>query len=92
MPQAMKAFSYNGHRKEAVLERNAQGITREVIAAPNEAEALRLSRLAGADWTTAVHESTDSLESIQAMTAPGTVFWTPMNWSARTNWNAVEVS
>lgn len=92
MPQAMKAFSYNAHRAEAVLERNRLGVTREVIAAPDAAEALRLSRAAGATWSTEVHESTNSLETIQAMTAPGTVFWTPMNWAARTGWNAVEVA
>lgn len=90
MPRPLKVFSWTGHRREAHMDRNHHGQTREIIAATSKAEAHRMSGITRSLFDRTLHETTDPEEAAQAMTAPGTVFWQPHNPFARTGeWFAI---
>jgi hypothetical protein len=90
MPRALKIFGWTGHRREATMERNVHGQTKEIIAATTKAEAHRMSGIARSLFERTLHETADPEEVAQAMTAPGTVFWQPRNNMASTGeWFAI---
>lgn len=84
MPRPLKVFGYTGYRREAIMERNVHGQTREVIAATTKAEAFRMSGLTRTQFDQRVSECANDEETALALTAPGTVFWEPHNYPART--------
>jgi hypothetical protein len=90
MPRPLKIFGYTGYRREARMERNVHGQTREVIAATTQAEAFRMSGLTRSQFDQRVSECGNDEETALAMSAPGTVFWQPHNYPARTGaWVAI---
>jgi hypothetical protein len=84
MPRELKVFGYTGHRREAYKDRNVHGQTREVIATTTKAEAHRMSGLSRALFDRSVSITGNEEEVALAMSSPGTVFWQPDNYPART--------
>jgi hypothetical protein len=84
MPRPLKVFGWTGYRREATMDRNIHGQTREVIAATTKAEAFRMSKLTRTQFDQRVSDTANAEEIALAMAAPGTVFWQPHNYPART--------
>lgn len=90
MPRPLKVFGYTGYRQAARIENNMLGQTREIIAATTKAEAFRKSGLTKARFDCMVSETGNDEEVAIAMASPGTVFWQPHNYRARTcEWTAI---
>lgn len=84
MARPLKVFGYTGHRKDALMALNSSGQTREVVATTTKAEAFRLSGLSRTEFDRKACETGNPEEVEVAMSAPGTVFWEPHNYPART--------
>lgn len=90
MPRPLKVFGYTGYRRDAHKDRNVHGQTREIIAARSKTEAQRMSGLTRTRFDHSASITGNDEEIAQAMSAPGTVFWQPHNYPARTGeWVAV---
>lgn len=90
MPRPLKVFGYTGYRQAARIENNMLGQTREIIAATTKAEAFRKSGLTRAQFDNVVSETGNDEEIATALASPGTVFWQPHNYRARTGeWTTI---
>jgi hypothetical protein len=75
----LKVYAMVGHR--AGVNPNARGNqqTREIVAAHSVAEAMRKFKATRSEWNHSGGETGNALEVATAMSAPGVVFFAPLN-------------
>ena len=74
----LRVYSWQSFRREANIEGNHHGQTREIVAATSKAEAARIARSTVGRLFN-LGETGNSSELEAALTDPGVVYWKPLN-------------